>query len=57
MMTGQDLREFRLRTGLTQAEFGARLGVKRRTIYDWERRPIVPPMVALSVEALKALAA
>ncbi|MGE0823231.1 MAG: helix-turn-helix domain-containing protein [Candidatus Binatia bacterium] len=48
-MTGQDLKELRIRLGLTQEELGQRLGVARVTVARWELglRQIAEPMARL----------
>lgn len=35
-MTGPDLKQARLRLGLSQTKFASLLGTKRRTYQDWE---------------------
>ncbi len=37
-----DIKDIRKRTGLTQAEFGAKLGVSRETISHWENGKYLP---------------
>ena len=48
-MTGNELRELRIRLGLTQAELGKRLGVARVTVARWELelRHIAEPIARL----------
>jgi DNA-binding XRE family transcriptional regulator len=50
-MTASDFREWRERVGLTQAEAGAKLGVTRGTIQNWESEATpIPPVVATSCQ-------
>ena len=52
-MTSKDLSELRDRLGLTQAELGKRLGVRKNTVWRWEhehRR--IPETVAKLVQYL-----
>ena len=35
-MTGNELKEARTNLGLTQEEFGQRLGVRKNTVWRWE---------------------
>lgn len=42
-LAGDELRELRQRVGLSQAEFGRRIGYSPQAIYNWERgRRIIP---------------
>lgn len=50
MISGDLVREARLRAGLTQAELGARLGKAQSVIARWERGEVQP-----SLETLKAV--
>lgn len=47
-MTGQDIRAYRQRNKLTQAAFGALIGVSAGTVGDWERGKRVIPTEHLS---------
>jgi transcriptional regulator with XRE-family HTH domain len=44
MMTGDLIKEARLRAGLTQAELGARLGKAQSVIARWERDAVSPSL-------------
>jgi len=44
MMSGDLIREARLRAGLTQAELGARLGKAQSVIARWERGAVQPSL-------------
>ena len=48
-MTGNELRDIRSRLGLTQEEFGERLGVTLTTVWRWEheQRQIVESIARL----------
>ena len=49
-----NIRDIRLRLGLSQRELGLRLGVTGRTIWRWEHESTTPHQVYL--DKLKALA-
>jgi DNA-binding XRE family transcriptional regulator len=53
-MTGRDLKEWRERLNLTQAEAAAAIGCSRRAIQAWEAKPdkIVPKWLAMAVGAV-----
>jgi transcriptional regulator with XRE-family HTH domain len=44
VMSGDLIKEARLRTGLTQAELGARLGKAQSVIARWERDDVSPSL-------------
>jgi transcriptional regulator with XRE-family HTH domain len=44
MVTGDLIKEARLRTGLTQAELGARMGKAQSVIARWERDDVSPSL-------------
>ncbi len=48
--TGKDLREMREAAGLTQAQVAERVGVRRETIVDWERRAVVRDFMVTQYE-------
>lgn len=47
MISGDLIRESRLRAGLTQAELGARLGKAQSVIARWERGDVLPSLETL----------
>jgi transcriptional regulator with XRE-family HTH domain len=47
MITGDLIREARLRTGLTQAQLGERLGKAQSEIGRWERGDVLPSLETL----------
>ena len=47
MVSGDLIRESRLRAGLTQAELGARIGKPQSVIARWERGDVVPSLETL----------
>ena len=47
MISGDLIREARLRCGLTQSELGARLGKAQSAIARWERGVVVPSLETL----------
>jgi hypothetical protein len=47
MVTGDLIKEARLRAGLTQAELGARLGKAQSVIARWERDDVSPSLETL----------
>ena len=47
MVTGDLIKEARLRTGLTQAELGARMGKAQSVIARWERDDVSPSLETL----------
>lgn len=47
MISGDLIKEARLRAGLTQAELGARLGKAQSVIARWERGDVLPSLEAL----------
>jgi transcriptional regulator with XRE-family HTH domain len=47
MISGDLLKESRLRAGLTQAELGARLGKAQSVIARWERGEVLPSLETL----------
>ncbi len=49
-MTGNDLKSWREKVGLTQQQFADRLGVSRVTVQNWEGADAVPQPVATSCE-------
>ena len=49
MVTGDLIKEARLRTGLTQAELGARMGKAQSVIARWERDDVSPSLETLRV--------
>lgn len=52
-MLGEKLKEVRLRLGLTQEELGDRLGVRKNTVWRWEKEQRrVPETVARLVQYL-----
>jgi transcriptional regulator with XRE-family HTH domain len=51
--SGEDLRQARLRAGMTMAVLARQLGVSESAVAWWERAPVVPP--ARSGEILRAL--
>ena len=52
-MTGAELRALRLSLGLTQAEFGAQIGVGYQTIGRWEQSDVLNRIAALAVGAVQ----
>ena len=56
-MTGAELRAILNRSGASPGEFGALLGVARRTVQAWgEGRAEIPPSVASLARILDAVA-
>jgi transcriptional regulator with XRE-family HTH domain len=55
-LTGRELRNQRLRLGLTQQQLAMKLGVARNTITRWERGflPDVPKYVPLALKGLES---
>lgn len=55
-MTGNDIRAFRERWGLTQVALAARLGVNHSTVWRWEQRgdEAVPARIALALQGIAA---
>lgn len=56
-MTGDELRDYRRKLGLTQAQLAASLGVTPNTVARWERDELVianPRMLRLALERLLA---
>lgn len=55
-MTGNDIRAFRERWGLTQVALAARLGVNHSTVWRWEQRgdAAVPARIVLALQAIAA---
>lgn len=52
-MNGTQLRKIRRGTlDLSQYDLGELLGKSARTIYEYEKAEIVPPAIAIAVEAL-----
>ena len=51
-MTGEALRDFRRRHGLSLAALGRELGCSVNTLRGWEARAEVPKLVALALEAV-----
>jgi transcriptional regulator with XRE-family HTH domain len=47
MVSGDLIRESRLRAGLTQAELGAKIGKPQSVIARWERGDVVPSLETL----------
>jgi transcriptional regulator with XRE-family HTH domain len=47
MLSGDLIRESRLRAGLTQAELGSKIGKAQSVIARWERGDVVPSLEAL----------
>ena len=47
MMSGELIREARLRAGLTQAELGERIGQQQSVIARWERGAVIPSLETL----------
>ena len=43
------IRELRLKTGLTQTEFGALFGIPMRTIQEWELENRKPPEYVINM--------
>lgn len=55
-LTGAEVREMRQGLGLTQAEFGERLGVGRHSVRDWERgKRAVPGPANLAIRLIYRL--
>ncbi|WP_433934388.1 helix-turn-helix domain-containing protein [Brevundimonas diminuta] len=53
-VTPEQIRSFRSERGWSQAEFGLRVGVKKRTVEDWEagrRSPL--PMLGLALNFIR----
>lgn len=49
-MTGKEIKEARLKLGLTQEKFGEKLGSAKRTVQDWEsglRNPSGPAKILI----------
>lgn len=54
-MTGSELRTYRLRLKLTQAELADKLGVTSNTVARWERDEMaIPPYLPLALKSLEA---
>jgi transcriptional regulator with XRE-family HTH domain len=53
-MTGQEVRAARKLLGLTQAQFGERVGVQRNTVARWERDELTVGSTAAILIALLA---
>lgn len=51
-MTGKQLKAFRLRLGLTQAQVAHQLGVRMQTISHWEQMAKIPQHRVAAIEAL-----
>ncbi len=47
MVSGQLIREARLRAGLTQAELGERIGQQQSVVARWERGAVIPSFETL----------
>jgi transcriptional regulator with XRE-family HTH domain len=47
MISGDLIREARLRAGLTQADLGGRLGIPQSAIARWERGDVLPSLEKL----------
>jgi len=47
MVSGELIREARLRAGLTQAELGERIGLQQSVIARWERGAVIPSFETL----------
>ena len=53
-MTGQELKEWRHKVGLSQEELGRLLGVARFSVSRWEREArAIPSFLPLALEALE----
>lgn len=53
-MTGQELKEWRRKRGLTQEDLARRLGVIRLTVARWETATrAIPSFLQLALEALE----
>jgi len=52
-VTGDELRALRLSLGLTQAEFGAQIGVGYQTIGRWEQSDRLNRIASMAVGAVK----
>ncbi|MHB1208775.1 MAG: helix-turn-helix domain-containing protein [Acidimicrobiales bacterium] len=50
MMSGDLIKEARLRVGLTRSELGARLGESQSVIARWERDKVSPSLEAIREE-------
>lgn len=56
-MTGNDLRDWRVKHGLMKDELAAKLGVSTRTVYRWEEQGILtlPLATQLAIYGLSCL--
>lgn len=53
-MTGQDLKNWRKKCGITQIELARQLGTFQETISRWERdKRAIPSYLSLALEALE----
>ncbi|HCQ54418.1 MAG TPA: hypothetical protein DIV82_11300 [Brevundimonas diminuta] len=53
-VTPEQIRSFRSERGWSQAEFGLRVSVKKRTVEDWEAgRRSPPPMLGLVLKFIR----
>ena len=50
-----ELKEIRKKTGLTQAQFAEKLGVRRATICDWENGKSIPAFLEDAVRFYEVL--
>lgn len=55
-MTGNEIKAFRARWGLTQMTLAARLGVNHSTVWRWEQQgdDPVPARIALALQGIAA---
>ena len=54
-MTGNDIKAFRARWGLTQVALAARLGVNHSTVWRWEHDEYpIPARIALALRGIAA---
>ena len=54
IMLPDELRDWRKSHGFTQAELGEILGVKKTTVYRWEKNMrIIPPFLHLALECIE----
>jgi len=51
-MTGNDLRTYRHKLGLSQTELAKRLGIAMRTLQRWERSQTLPLHLAYAMLSL-----
>ncbi|MBR1661915.1 MAG: helix-turn-helix transcriptional regulator [Acidaminococcaceae bacterium] len=51
---GQKIRTARLRMGLSQAEFAARIGTSEKTLSSWERGAYLVDVIMLNTIAIEA---